>query len=441
MPTIAWPRRWLRSRGSVSSIAASRARTIVGETVPGNEQAGGRPRPLRRFGRRTSASSYPKGEIQNLADLPNDQLTAIADFLPKTSRALFAVALTAPSASWRATGWRGEPSDASRAIISSTKPSLLYSARMDRSWTEEMKKEWRKVLDRTARREYYEAHWDVLNFVDIEEDLAKKLTDDDIGAILVCIDAKNNLKKLRLTHCYKLVGYGLEPLRGSVVLEKFDASKTVVYKEAVVPLLDSIIDADGNSLRHLNLPEDWTKGKARNEAPLCEFFAKFNQLMLSEALKCAHCEQPCTSDDGFLSCEICCKNRNCTRCVESGDIPMWDDDYLFVRSCDHCDLMLCSRCGSHSICEGCNSAFCELCAGIDSVDPAVRCGDNYCYADKRCMGCRMQEGHDTDCHACHGLIYAEEVKQLRKENEELRERLSSALGILSKPVARSVRYN
>ena len=326
---------------------------------------------------------------------------------------------------------------------------------MKGSWTEEKKKEWRKVQDRAARREYYETLWDVLDFVDMEEEgLAMKLTDDDIGALLVCINAKKTLKKLRLTRCSKFVGRGLEPLRGSVVLEHFDASKVAtreqtsdysyrtvkegsISAEATIPIIDSIIDADGNSLRHLDLPEDWTKGKARNEAPLCAFFAKFNQLMLSEALVCALCEeQLCTSDDGFLSCQICCKYRNCASCIESGEISM-QSDYLFVRSCDHCRQMMCNSCGDHDICEECDSAFCSLCAGIDSVDAAMSCPDNYCYADKRCMGCRMQEGHDTDCHACHGLIYAEEVKQLRKENEELRERLSSALGILSKPVARS----
>ena len=44
----------------------------------------------------------------------------------------------------------------------------------------------------------------------------------DLRAMLVCIDAKNNLKRLNLTHCFGIVGTGLEPLRGSTVLEKLD---------------------------------------------------------------------------------------------------------------------------------------------------------------------------------------------------------------------------
>ena len=42
----------------------------------------------------------------NINDLDNDSLVAIADFLPKTPNALLAVALTAPSRSWRELGGR-----------------------------------------------------------------------------------------------------------------------------------------------------------------------------------------------------------------------------------------------------------------------------------------------------------------------------------------------
>ena len=407
--------------------------------------------------KRRKTSSSLGGHIQTLTDLPNDQLTAIADFLPKTWRALFAVALTAPSASWRATGWRGEPSDASKAIISSTKPSLLYSVPPQNEGHHAKR-------EREAKKDYYEAHWDVLDFVNIEKDFTNKLTDVDVGAILVCIDAKNKLRRLRLTNCLWFVGHGLDPLRGSVALEQFDASKSslsLLSKEAIIPILDSIIDADGNSLRRLDLPEEWNKGKARNEPPLSEFFAKFNELMLNEELKCVHCDQLCGGDGNNLSCQVCFKNRNCAGCVESGDIPMWDDDYLFVRSCDHCDLMLCSSCGSHEVCRGCDSAFCELCAGIDDIDAAIWCDANYCYREKFCLGCRMPGGPaaDADCHACMSLVHVgknkelrnenesvveennqlrdenermnEENKQLRQEVEELRKKLSPALGILA----------
>ena len=58
-----------------------------------------------------------------------------------------------------------------------------------------------------------------MDFVDIPVSLAYRLTDDDVGAVLVCIGAINSLKRLNLTHCFNVIG-GFEPLRSSTVLEK-----------------------------------------------------------------------------------------------------------------------------------------------------------------------------------------------------------------------------
>eukprot|EP00985_Skeletonema_marinoi_P004216 scaffold1843_cov89-Skeletonema_marinoi.AAC.7 len=69
---------------------------------------------------------------------------------------------------------------------------------------------------------YYENQWEVMGFVDIAISLASRLTDDDLGAVLVCIGAINNLKRLNLTHCFNVVGHGLKPLKASNVLEKLD---------------------------------------------------------------------------------------------------------------------------------------------------------------------------------------------------------------------------
>jgi hypothetical protein len=44
--------------------------------------------------------------------------------------------------------------------------------------------------------------------------------DLDLKHILVSVDAVNNLLALRLPHSALMEGYGLEPLRGSRVLER-----------------------------------------------------------------------------------------------------------------------------------------------------------------------------------------------------------------------------
>ena len=104
----------------------------------------------------------------HLTHLPSDQLVNIADYLSKTSRALFAVALTAPSSSFRKLGWRVEPNAlhaTSRAIISST-----------------MAKPTTKTYQRSTLEDYYAARWKKLNFMlDIDATFAPKISDDDIG--------------------------------------------------------------------------------------------------------------------------------------------------------------------------------------------------------------------------------------------------------------------
>jgi hypothetical protein len=69
--------------------------------------------------------------------------------------------------------------------------------------------------------------WEVMDFVDTVASFAFELSDNDIGSILVCIGAKNRLRRLKLTHCFdvNVIVIGdccLGPLRSSTVLEKLD---------------------------------------------------------------------------------------------------------------------------------------------------------------------------------------------------------------------------
>ena len=68
--------------------------------------------------------------------------------------------------------------------------------------------------------------WDILDFGEIEKELAARLSDYDISDVLQHIDAVNKLKRLRLTNCIKISGICLEPLRGSAVIEQIDLSLT-----------------------------------------------------------------------------------------------------------------------------------------------------------------------------------------------------------------------
>jgi len=107
-----------------------------------------------------------------------------------------------------------------------------------------------------------------VDFGDIEKELALNLSDGDINSALLCIDAVNKLKKLRITNCVNITGIGLEPLRGSAVIQQIDLSLTCdgegpstldlessISFGIVLPILDSIIER--GVVQHITLPRIW----------------------------------------------------------------------------------------------------------------------------------------------------------------------------------------
>lgn len=188
----------------------------------------------------SNSSAKAHGDM-NLADLPDALIAHVAVYLATPSRAIFAAAMTAPSSSWqRATRTQHALSPASRAILDSQRG--------------ESEDEPRNELD----------------FEDVETSLARKLTDDDVCAILTCTNAKEELETLKLAGCVNIVGCGLEPLRGSTRLELLDLScvkqheqdyrwrRLSLSQEIVLPILHSMIDADCfSSLRYIQWPKAW----------------------------------------------------------------------------------------------------------------------------------------------------------------------------------------
>ena len=77
------------------------------------------------------------------------------------------------------------------------------------------------------------------------------------------------MNTLKLTGCINITGCGLEPLRGSSVLEQVDLSlvgqhespvithETMISEAAVITILDSIIGSRHAVLKHIQLPKKW----------------------------------------------------------------------------------------------------------------------------------------------------------------------------------------
>jgi hypothetical protein len=136
--------------------------------------------------------------VLRLTDLPIGLFQHVSSYLPTTTQALFSVAAQ-------------EHENISSIIISSNERS---------------------------------SSWDTLDFGDIEKDLAAKLSDDDISAILLRIDAINNLKTLKLTNCINISGIGLEPLRRSLIIEQIDLSLTGEHQSPVLMVVLELVFAN-----------------------------------------------------------------------------------------------------------------------------------------------------------------------------------------------------
>ena len=92
--------------------------------------------------------------------------------------------------------------------------------------------------------------WEDIDFGRIDKALARKLSDDDMAAILMVTNAVDTVKTLKLDHCVNITGRGLNVLRGSTVLEEIDFS-TISRVQGLV-VADSLEDWDKGNTRELD---------------------------------------------------------------------------------------------------------------------------------------------------------------------------------------------
>jgi len=390
-------------------------------------------------------------ETSHISDLPNGFLANVSEYLSNPSKAMFAIALSAPSSSWNV---NSIPSNVSKAIVSSQQ-------------------------------------WDVLDFEEVNTELANKLTDDDISAILTCINAQDVLKRLKLCGCINIEGQGLNPLQGSSILEQIDISilgkhenrdnndvKSKISVEAIAPILDSIISANGCSLKYIQFPPKFGMLSARKA--LVQFQRKYNAMFRTRS-RCSHCNVSISEDrlDNFnylshsFTCYECLKpfcinsyrngpHLNLNFCGSCGKdfcqdcVPMVECSHSAcsitycckdMKACDGCGNATCEDC-LHT-CRGCNRTRCEDCVPYrqcqgDNCDDKAHCED--CYNGKEysvkycdsCMGsdcleCKLEKVKadckqialgNSICDSCPADVVPtlfQEIATLREENEELKQ--------------------
>jgi hypothetical protein len=260
--------------------------------------------------------------------------------------------------------------------------------------------------------------WDTLDFGGIEKDLAVRLSDDDISAVLQHIDAVNNVKRLMLTNCTKITGVGLEPLRGSTIIELVDLSLAAdgenprfdidppISCETVLPILDSIITADTPcAIKHLQFPYKWRRDRSA-ESAFHAFIVRYNQMWENRntvACPCCDADLPesgldwiRTQDSEWYGTQnyLCyqCANHYCYDCEEDGN-----RNFAY---CDQCQRDYCKNCVKVDHCERCGENFCEHCSSYKECD---KCND------KMCPGCVHSDGFE--CIYC-GVLYCNDCNQV-----------------------------
>lgn len=199
----------------------------------------------------------------------------------------------------------------------------------------------------------------MIDFGDVDSRL---LSDELIGSVLMCIDASHHMKKL--TDCYHITGRCLEPLRNSTVLEQLDLSlvgrhespdiqRPVVLSDIVIPVLESIIGTEGNSVKHLQLPTKWRWGGDlhSNECPrLLDFLEMLPQLLNSREQSCSLCRrQPLETEQliGTNNLGDChrIQHKTCYVCVEHVCNTCNQGDEV-LNYCRHRMRMSCQQCCS-----------------------------------------------------------------------------------------------
>ena len=274
--------------------------------------------------------------ITHISDLPIGIIVDVSTHLSKPSKAIMAIAFTAPSSSWQCDNLTNRPSPISKAIISSSE-------------------------------------WETFDFEDIEKSLANRLSDDDMSAVLQCINAQDVLKKLKLTGCTNITGRGLSPLRGSVVLEQIDLSlikKTedidnYIYgssvidhsmsKDVVLSILDSIISSIGCSLKYILLPCNW-----RTDDQLQQFANRYNQHL--NGVNCSKCTKSIRSNQRIQWYNLIDKYHynTCYSCLK--------------HYCRDCSTSVTNHKGSLNCCTSCRKEYCLDCdSGMPEYNTCIDC--------------------------------------------------------------------
>jgi len=381
-------------------------------------------RQLEKQGASTSTSSLnntsKRRRISSLGifDLPDIAFVRISSYLCTPSRAILALSLTCDSKSWRKYKWnnkkvspilawanvkRYEPSDQTKVIIASQ-------------------------------------NWESLDFGELDDNgkgtvwpIGMRLNDNDISGVLACINARDNLKTLKIAGLFNITGWGLQLLSGSVMVRDIDLAQKIysrdpddfecdhLSEDVVLPVLESIINAPGNSLTLVQLPKRWRKAMSPE---LHSFLVDYDRLLESRQVRCSKCTVGLFGfyvgrgeGYGLVNCYndpsgdewdigVGMQNNICLKCTKffCNECDNGVDGKLMLRTCVECIKTCCHDCDPMTECVRCSLDVCVNCS-----IKCPNCEDRFCRSDdcleymRYCETCEEERCERcTTFFACEG---------------------------------------
>ena len=383
--------------------------------------------------RRKIDGSAPTDAVCCLTDLPKEALIHVTTFLAAPSRALFAASLDGSSGSSDENISAIFPSN---QLVGSGGPVNFreISAQLAKDYLQKILWEM-EALNQT----------DILDFGRISKELVVQLCDDGIKAILLCVDAVNTVKRLKLANCIGITGVGLEPLRGPIIIQQIDLSlvekqmspsidpEPPISCDAALPILDSIISQNECALKHLQFPEKWQRAREfesewvwediesewvwedRRDPQFLQFISGYDEMLTNRGgVRCLQCNENLPRQGGEwmygrygrdgdirqnYTCYECLKNY-CHECEDE------HGNSVLTSCCGLCKRMYCQQCERMNWCHGCDDFYCASCRELTEC---IECGENSC--SKCCRGCCSGCGdvfcfygcgpHQYDCRGKH----------------------------------------
>jgi hypothetical protein len=282
-----------------------------------------------------------------------------------------------------------------------------------------------------------QSSWDTLDFGALEFAVASKLSDADLASILLHIDARINVKTLKLDGCMSIVGYGLEPLRRSSVIEEIDLSvlneakreeleqDPMLDEHHVVPILSTLLPpaVASSSLILIHFPKHW---RERKRPVLTAFLGELNSALQARNYRCSDqdCGEECNGREDDPKdhvdrggCQYGVVNFMCTGCRKPYCDNLDHATNCLIRFCESCERSYCGECVPFAAgCEGCRQDICENCVELfakcegcdhggfcnncDQLEFCLECNMNLCRICIVPETCDICHGYEEDCDDC-----------------------------------------